>query len=675
MARTSLKAYVTNDFAIIDSGYPSTHQSVSIPGPNQLYKDYLGGGKWMLCKFADPTASLGTKRLYEVRAVFQVGAGTATSAQICPLKDDYNKDTVTWNTTPEIDDRAWFIAGGGATTSNQDVTFWNGTDQSKTAKLYLQACTAVFRPSGKSYAFNIYTVLTDSTPAYFEFYYDDAEDATSQIEYVSGPTDGYSNPRNATEFTWTYGKSGDFYCAADFTQASATFYWKESEDESYTAVSISGSTKGVTIPANTFPANSSIDWYVQGTDTAGTTSQTEVYTFSTVAGTAYATAQKPISTVEDGSAPITFEWEFSSEDGQDPSGVDLQWKLPTELDSEFHSLLSNASPVTSYSAAAGTFSAGEIQWRVRAYNVDGTAGPWSKPATGYYSFICISAPDPPAGLNATAVPLSTISWQSAEQQGYEIEIDGAVVKKAFGAGTYRWTVEEPLADGTHTISVRVLGAYGFWSQPSTVTINISNTPPATITLGGSYDADAYLSWTFDTDPGEVITTVYRDGVPIGKTPETTYVDMTVLGTHDYYVITSDRSGNYSQSNTVTAVMHTDVKIMAPADRSAPWLELRLSENSMDTDEYQWTQTYATQHVTGAVYPQLDRSQLQDMTASYNCAFIKQEEIQAFESMKGKIVVLKSKGDHVVVGMLAQVQKRVTPFYTAYYFSIQQIHWY
>ena len=524
----------------------------------------------------------------------------------------------------------------------------------------------------------LHTLADDVSIPYLEVTYDDAVTIPSKIVVSSAPDSGYVNPREATSFSWLYEKDRqDVYdCVGEeYGQTSAVFYWKDSESETYNSIAIADSTQSIDVPASTFPANKYIDWYVEGTDDGGTTSQTDVYQFSTIAGTAYATAQKPISTVEDGSAPITFEWGFSSEDGQDPSGVDLQWKLPTELDSEFHSLLSNASPVTSYSVAAGTFSAGEIQWRVRAYNVDGTAGPWSKPATGYYSFICISAPDPPAGLSATSVPLSTISWQSAEQQGYEITIDGEVAKKAFGAGTYRWTVEEPLSDGTHTISVRVLGAYGFWSQPSTVTINISNTPPATITLGGSYDADAYLAWTFDTDPGEVITTVYRDGEAIGKTPETTYVDMTVLGTHDYYVIVSDSSGNYSKSNTFTADMHTDVKIMAPIDRSAPWLELRLSENSMDTDEYQWTQTYATQHVTGAVYPQLDRSQYQDMTASYNCAFIKQEEIRAFESMKGKIVVLKCKGDHVVVGMLAQLQKRVTPFYTAYYFSIQQIHWY
>lgn len=676
MARTSLKVYV-KDLAIVKSEEPTTHQTVSVPGPNSLWKDAIGEGKWMLFRFNDPSSTLGIKRLYEIKAVFRVDWTSASPSTICPLKASYNASSVTWKTMPEryTED---FISGYISGQQTQDITFttsWGDAfGRSRQAKRFIENCGAVFVPSAVSYSFSVYTTLINSGTPYIEIFYDDTETVESQIIYESGPIDGYSNPRNATQFSWTYESADEVYfCAGDFTQSSAVFYWKKSTDENYTAVNISGNTRSVTIPANTFPTNATIEWYLKGTDAGGTVSQTEVYSFSTAAGTAYATARKPISSVEDGAAPITFQWEFSSDDGQEPSGVDLWWKLPTEDNSHWHALLSNASPVTSYSAAAGTFQAGEVQWIVRAYNVDGTPGPWSTPTSGYYSFICLVAPDPPAALQATQVPLPTITWQSADQQGYEVSINGQVVKKASGVGVYSYTVETPLQDGTYTISVRVVGTYGLWSQPSTITITVTNTPPAVITLTGTFETDAVLSWSFDSDPGDTTVQIYRDDEKIGETALTNYTDRMVLGTHIYYVILRDSSGNFSQSNVVTGTMYVNNRMIAPLNGSSNWLSLRLTENSSDAEDFQWSQTMVTQHVTGAVWPQLERSPFQDLSVSYSCAFRDPDEISAFEALRGQVVILKSRGDNVVIGMLSQLQKRTTVFYTAYYFTLQQIH--
>lgn len=691
MAQQTIKLYAS-DWAYIDSRTPIGVIDISSLSEVEMRYFYGSSGNWngsMLFFHLDQfPASLSKKRIYYASATFAF----RTDYYVCQFQMlhssvDFDPATLQWNNKPSV--------GGHSLTTSQIsgsqrtfADFQLIPSSNLTARqLSVGACSMLKMPThlivniygSANYADGIAklrTLSNGSTVPYVEITYDDAVSIPSKVVYASGPIDGYANPREAQSFSWNYVKDpqDDYDCyGEDYDQSSATFYWKDSTDENYTAVAISGNTKNVTIPANTFPANKTIQWYVSGTDDGGTTSQTDVFSFSTSAGTAYATAKNPISTVEDGAAPITFEWEFSSTDGQEPSGVDLWWKLPTEDNSHWHTLLSNASPVTSYSVPANTFPAGEIQWIVRAYNIDGTPGPWSTPTAGYYSFICLAAPDPPGALNATPVPLSRISWQSADQQGYEITIDGTVVKKAFGAGTYSWTVEEPLADGSHTVSVRVLGAYGFWSQPSTVTITVSNTPPAEITLSGIFEIDAYLAWEYDTDPGDVTVQVYRDGILIGKTAGTSYADLLVLGTHEYYVIVGDSDGNYSQSNTVTGTMRTNVKVIAPLDGSAAWLELRLSENSADAEDYSWTQTSVSQHVTGAVWPQLERGSFQDLSVTYNCAFRTQEDVRAFEALRGKVVVLKSRGDNVVVGMMNQLQKRTTLFYTAFSFTLQQIH--
>ena len=487
--------------------------------------------------------------------------------------------------------------------------------------------------------------------------------AASQITAQNAPISGYNNPRTATSFGW-YFKTGNY----NVESGNVTLYWRETGASSWTSVSTTSGSESVTVAANTFPVGSSVEWYLSGSDFSGATSQTEVYTFSTSAGTAYAQCVSPISSVEDGSAPITFTWTLSSTDGQTPSGVDFWWKLPSEANNQWHAILSNASPVTSYTVPGGTFPAGEIQWLTRAYNADGTAGPFSTPGYGYYSFICVAAPNPVEGLNATAVPLTTISWQSDEQQAYMITIDGVVVRKAFGNDVASWQVEEPLSEGVHEIAVSVQGQYGFWSEPAAISIAVGG-PTDELDLSGEFSVDAVLS----TDSTGMIR-YYRDGVFIGTaTDDAPFTDNRALGTHEYFSRILLNDGNYKQSNTVTGEMSVTTKMIAALDGSSGWLELKLSENSMDVDEYRLQQDQVLQHIKGAVWPRGDRSSFRDKYATYNCAFVTKEDATAFEALFGKLVILKGKGEELVIGMLNQVQKRINVFYTSYTFTIQQVY--
>ena len=521
---------------------------------------------------------------------------------------------------------------------------------------------------------------------FIRIYYDDAEEIASQITQYNCITEGYLDPRVAQTFAWTYEDADALYsCADTFTQASAVFHWRQGTSGSWTDVSISGNTKQVTIAANTFPAGQTIQWYISGTDTEGDSSQTEVYTVSTAAGTATATALSPINSVEDGSAPIIFRWNLSSTDGQPASRVRAWWKLPTEDNNSWHTLVDTNSAITSYTAAANTFPAGEIQWKVQAFNIDGTEGPWDANVPNQKRFICVAAPDPVEGLSATQVPRTTISWQSDGQEAYEISIDGEVVQKAFGPGVYSWQVSEPLEDGPHTISVRVQGIYGLWSQPSTITINVENSVPAgwaSIELTGIFSIDADLTLNMNgggMSPPQV--QWYRDGKRIAWVRYAddstggpfTYTDARVLGTHQYYAELWHNNGNYARSNTVTGTMTSATKQIRALDGSTDWLELRLSENSNGREDFQLSQQSVSQHITGAVWPDLERSPFRDLSGSYDCAFRDPAAAAAFEVLFGKIVILKSRGDEVVIGMLSQLQKKVSLFYTTYKFTINQIH--
>lgn len=514
------------------------------------------------------------------------------------------------------------------------------------------------------------TVLSGGGTPYAVFSYYESV-LQSKIVYKSGPNSGYFNPRNATTFSWDYEKANtEDYCAVEeWEQASATFYWKKSTDENYTAVS-AGTTKSVSIPANTFPTAATIQWYVEGTDEDGTTTQTSVYSFSTAAGTARATAQSPINTVEDGSAPITFRWTLGSTDGQTPIAVDLWWKRPTESSSNFHVLLNHASgALTSYAAPANTFPAGTIEWVVRAYNVDDTAGPWSMPSSQtFYNFICVAAPGAVEGLNATAVPLTTITWQSSEQQAYEITIDGVVVQKAFGDNVYTWTVPDALTDGSHVISVRVQGQYGLWSQPADVTINVENEPTDTITLTGTFDVDAILSWNTTEE-----VYIYRDGKKIGKSNQAIFADRFALGTHTYYVEQWLDTGNYNRSNAVTGTVSVECGQIALVS-GGEWVPLEYSK-SLPVQTYSTNITANVAHVCGATYPVAELSNFYDLSVSISVMFPEDDPAALdFEKMLGKPVVLKNRRNGLIVGLFTQLDKRTEDFYNDYSVIVQQTEW-
>lgn len=672
---TTTRDLTLSNLAYISERYPSTHYTVNTSTLYEIGNHHALWQQDMLFTMAGWPSSLKHNQIlgvqFRVHASFQGDAVGGVYANA----GGYTPSSVTWYTAP--------AEGNRVASLYKDVDTWSGdiwipeslsgtTSEASIAAQALQAASLRF--SANQFTWFMYANLNAGGSPFARVKYDDATKITSKIQYKSGPASGYSNPRNATSFSWDYVKNSSNYCAVEsWDQSSATFYWKTSSASSYTAVSC-GTTKGATIPANTFPAASTIEWYVSGTDEEGATTQIGPYSFSTAAGTATAVAESPIGSAEDSSAPIPFTWKLTSTDGQTPSRVEASWKAPTA--STWNTLADLSPAAADYTAPAGTFPAGEIQWRVRAYNIDGTAGPWSEPESGgYYSFISIRAPDAVSGLAATPVPISTISWQSDGQEAYEITIDGEIVQKAFGTDIYAWTVNEPLADGDHEISVRIQGVYGLWSQPSSITVTIENVPPLSLTLSGLFGIDADLFLRTGETPTEGLEVHwYRDGIRIARTVgAVSCTDRLSIGIHTYYAEVWDISGYYSRTNEVLGTTEVDGVMIAPFS-GGNWMDIGLSDSSNGEQSFQWSRQSALIHVTGAALPVLEFGTFEDNAGSYSCAFRDRAAAKAFENLKGKTVIIKSRHANILVGALTALRKRETHFYTAFSWTLQAIEW-
>lgn len=488
---------------------------------------------------------------------------------------------------------------------------------------------------------------------------------TTQITPQNSPTSGYADPRNAIKFQWYFASTG-----GAVPQASATFYWRISGESSWTSVAASGSTASVTIPANTFPVASTIEWYISGTDVGGTSSTSQQYSFSTAAETAYAYPQAPIGITVDTSKPVTLSWILANADGTQPSRVELSYKLANE--SSWTVIHAENAAFTEWTTAAGYFPVGEIEWRVIATNRDGVEGP-----AGTAAFISLRAPDAPVGLTATAVPRTTIRWQGGDQEAYEIIIDGETVQQAYGTEVNEWTPDFVLEDGIHVIAVRIQGPYGLWSDPSITTIDVRNQIPAgweDLTLAGRFDVDAILTMSGAESPASPSANWFRDGKRIAVTHGSReYADRYVLGEHRYWVELWAEDGNYARSNVLTGTLKSCITRIALFE-GGDWVDLKLSENSAGEQAFTYGRTASARHVLGTAYPVLEISEFKDLSGSYDCAFRDTESAAKLEAMRGRVVILKSRGGRVLIGLLSPLETRYTDFYIACRFTVSAIDW-
>lgn len=661
--------------AIVNGVLPTSHGAYNELGTSLVQGS--PGKKYLLIRFPEIPSSIRYKKLLGIKiklwAYYRASSATEPSQimQSKALSSDFDPATVTWDTMPSMAVDSWGTVLISPSTSytyseynfptlyydEYGDSYRDGSDPVKIAQIsksaLLSNSIAFWPSSGKTYYFK-------NAPQMF-VEVDESITISSQIKPDNSPTSGWINPTTANTFAWKFGYAGDYPCAGNFTQATAVFHWRVGTSGSWTNVTPSGSAQSVTIPANTFPGGT-IQWYVSGTDTQGTSSQTSVYTLSTADSEAIATAIEPSGTVEDGSAPITFKWSVANDSGSTQTGADLQWSTDSATWTTF---AQPRNAETEYSAPGGTFTAGKVYWRVRAYNRDSAPGSWSN----VLQFVSVAAPAEPS-VTVAALPYAVVNWQSAGQIAYKVTIDGKVYGPYFGT-TKNFSVPDYLTDGSHRASVEIQGTYGLWSQPGSVTFSVTNIPGDSINLSGIFKRDAVLNWSTNAATQDFY--VYRDNVRIGHTASLSFTDRFSLGEHEYYVLNKLPGGYYTRSNLVSGTLQSCTQAVAAFD-GGEWLETPLSEDSDAEENFTWSAVVSERHVTGSDLPVVELSPYRGESASYKISFADLQTCAAFEALRGRRVIVKSRGGNVMIGILSTYQKVMKQFYITYVFSISKSAW-
>lgn len=654
--------------AYITQSSPNTNEQVTSYNENRYALTEGSFEGYLLFQFAQPDIPERAKLVSLTGKINSSGDGRSYV-----YKNALNLDTITWNTRPSRGGGYWgrfFFTFTSSDYSNiSPLNIYTASEKSHHVKYFLQSRTLSIESSDSYSCYTYPGVPRGMYEGWLPIYltYDDAVTISSQVYQDNCVTSGFLNPLVAQTFKWTLGPYGDYYCLADFTQSSATFYWRAGTSGAWTSESISGSTQSVTIPANTFPSGDSagtMQWYVEATDNYSNTTQTPVYTVTTADSLISAVPTAPINTIEDGSAPIRLSWVYSSPDGTAPTGYKIEYKDASHND--WTTLTTQTSADLYHDAPVGSFDAGSVQWRVSLKN---QANQYGNPSSAE-SFVNVSAPAAPT-VQVQAVPFATINWTSTGQEAWKLLIDGVEVAQEFGLAR-SYTLKNYLEDGTHTVEVLVQGVYGLWSEPGTNSFTISNTSENTITLSAALGHDAELSWTTASATTDFL--IYRDGVLIGHTNNTSFTDFAVLGSHEWQIVNRLSDGNYDISNRVTGVLATERNLIADIETGS-WLELKLTEKSNGIQSFSKSRQYSLRHFSGAEFPVAEVSPFLDLTASYDAAFTPDDSgAVAFESLFGREVILKSRRGNVIIGVLSSFSKLVGDFYTVYTFTLQRIHY-
>ena len=492
--------------------------------------------------------------------------------------------------------------------------------------------------------------------------------AVSQVVPVNSPTSGVISASIAETFTVALEASGPVY--SPFIVQEATFYWRSNEMGNFTAVAMTpgGNTASVTIPADTF-ASGPLEWYAEATDTTGRTTQTDTFTLTTLVADIEAVPLSPINTVEAGNAPITFRWRYGSIDGSPQKRAELQYSTNGSTWINFGTAQGTD---TSLTAPADTFPGRSIQWRVRAYNADDVAGPWS----GAVTFVVVGATVISA-VEGDGKPFLTVTWQTVDQLAYEVRIDDKVYGPYRDESARIFRAREPLEDGLHTVAVRAQNRYSLWSVWKAAQTSIANVPGAAVLIteaAGSGAGTAGLTITGGEQTGDFL--IYRDGVLIGRTAGRSYTDRTASpGSHEYFVIQALEGGYYTKSNTVT--LSTEVRCpMIALLSGGEFLALELSAEADRSQTITKGGEVVYVQYSGAKFPEAEVGEAESLTVTGDGSFTAEQEAEArrFEAMLKKPVIYKTPGGEVVVGVLQGFSRRDPRFFKSYGFSVTQMEW-
>lgn len=470
---------------------------------------------------------------------------------------------------------------------------------------------------------------------------------------------GYRNPYKPVELTWNYYLNNEklkingvefldrWIVGESCPQKNSVLSIKANDAESYTELTIDGDENSYTVPQNVLDSGG-FKWKVGVTSVhdafSGYSNEKTITTVDSIPSTVIVA---PKNTYVNASEAAVFEWQHVISTGSPQNKYELQ----ALVGGEWQTLEEKETALTSAVIPSEQLSSTITAWRVRTANNDGVYGEFSDPA----SVVLIVAPHV-SGVAVTGNVLPVVSWQSDDQQGYEVMVDDVSTGVHYGTQkTYAW--QELLADGAHTVKVRAVNRFGLFSEWVSVTHTVANagleTAPV-LTAVAADGLDVELRWT---GAGYSAVRIYRDGALLDNLTgyATQYTDHTATGRHVYSVRVSDASGNYADSAPAVAdpqILDAAIAVEGVWD----WVRLIYAPGAdAPQRSVSLAPVYALNYYSGRAYPAVEMSAHRSATYSVSYALDDAGDAERLRGMLGRVVVHKRR-DELLRGLLQSVSE-------------------
>lgn len=356
---------------------------------------------------------------------------------------------------------------------------------------------------------------------------------------------GYLRPDVANTITFTSNKIN--YIDEQYSVASGTLRYKLSSASTWTSINFTGNS--VTIPANTFSSGNTYNMEASIVTDDSTSVTVTFNNVSTVDATPTVTGVSPNGTV--GYGDVSFSWLYSITTGTPQRAYEIRYKVDGGAYVTTGKVISSATQATVNVPTSGT-----VDWSVRAYNQDDVASDWSSDLT----FVNIAPPQAPTITSISATSRPVITWSSADQIAYQVQIlnNGTVLEDSgmIYSGNNSYTSDEYYPDGTYLVNIRIVNQYGRTSDWASSEFTLTSTltaPP--FTLASTPDGVQITITTSGTFSAYYIK---RDGVTIAQT-DGSYIDRYGNGEHTYTVIGVSGNNGAQSSQTITSIIdHTSL---------------------------------------------------------------------------------------------------------------------
>ena len=593
-------------------------------------------------------------------ALYLTAASSAPNyTQVSALGEPFDEKTVTYAKAPGVYNTKGYNLGSA---SIHAYFVFDDIAKDATAAKYIVSNGVMMSAAGKGQGCSFQSSRAANKP-YIEITTSTAL-ATGSLKNFA-PASGYIDLSKDTIFSFDFEQKADEPSITPLAVKSFTLQLREHGQTDITSINVTtwaGNAPNVTVPAGTI-SGESIDWRVIAKTNANQTLTSDWMTLSVedVPPTAWAISPKDV--VVDGSKDQIFIWGHASSTGTAQSKTDLQKSADG---STWQTLATVTGAARQWTCPAGTLTSSIKYWRVRTYNADGVAGEWSDAA----QIVVIAAPTAPSIQSKSTGPRPSISWQTSEQEAYQVELDGKLSGGTHYGTDKTWTSPAYLADGSHTVRVRVQNQYGMWSNWGAAALPVTNTPGASITLSVQASSVADLNW--QTSGSYDFYLVYRNGKPIAKLTQTQYTDELSSGNVTYQVRGCfDGSGNYGLSLAVTVDIRAEVHQVSDLGTG---LTLRLPYS--DSQHRQTTRTVSRQvellQLSGAFYPVAVEVDSGTDSLSITAAITDDAQVQQLMGLVGKLVCAKTPQGDMVIGYITSLPKQHDGFLNVFNFTIEQI---